>query len=134
MDGQTDNSNFIGYKTQKLLNHMTNMQIFRRPFTKKKSSQLRSPTSKNVFLILPTTGLISTTFYKARESSVQGQQLHRASQKVFWKRVECWLVWLMKKIWDFRLVKMVKFGFFSIYFTHLKLPILRLIFHSHNTT
>ena len=25
----------------------------------------------------------------------------------------------MKKIWDFKLVKIVKFGFFSIHFTHL---------------
>ena len=40
---------------------------------------------------------------------------------------------LMKKIWDFRLVKMGKFGFFSIYSTHLKLPISKLIFHSHNS-
>ena len=40
---------------------------------------------------------------------------------------------LMKKIWDFRLVKMEKFGFFSIYSTHLKLPISKLIFHSHNS-
>ena len=28
---------------------------------------------------------------------------------------------------------MVKFGFLSIYFTHLKLPILKLIFHLHDT-
>ena len=40
---------------------------------------------------------------------------------------------LMNKIWDFRLVKMRKFGFFSIYSTHLKLPISKLIFHSHNS-
>ena len=56
----------------------------------------------------------------------------RLARNVFWERVECWLPWPMKKIWDFRLVKMVKFGFFSIYFTHLKLPISKLIFHSHN--
>ena len=36
----------------------------------------------------------------------------------------------MKKIWDFRLAKMGKFGFFSIYSTHLKLSISKLIFHS----
>ena len=120
--------------TQKFLTRKTNMQILRRPYTKKQFTQLRSATSKNVFLILTTTGLISMTFYRARESSVQGQQLQRACQKVFWKRGECWILWLMKKICDFRLIKMVKFGFFSLYFTHLKLPILRLIFHSHNTT
>ena len=40
---------------------------------------------------------------------------------------------LMKKICDFRLVKMGTFGFFSIYSTHLKLPISKLIFHSHNS-
>ena len=34
---------------------------------------------------------------------------------------------------EFRLVKMVKFGFLSMYFTHLKLPILKLIFHLHDT-
>ena len=31
-----------------------------------------------------------------------------------------------------RLVKMGKFGFFSIYSAHLKLPISKLVFHSHN--
>ena len=40
---------------------------------------------------------------------------------------------LMKKIWDFRLVKMGKFGFISIYSTYLKLPISKLSFHSHNS-
>ena len=53
--------------------------------------------------------------------------------ETFWKRVECWLPWLMEKIWGFRLVKMVKIGFYSIYFTHLKLPFLKLIFHSHHS-
>ena len=117
--------------TQKFLTRKTNMQILRRPYTKKQFTQLRSATSKNVFLILTTTGLISMTFYRARESSVQDQQLQRARQKFFWKSVERWLPWLIKQIWDFRLVKMVKFDFFSIYFTHLKLP--KLIFHSHNS-
>ena len=143
MDGQTDgqtdrgtdNSDFIGPSaTQKLLNHKTNMQIFRSPLTKKIFSQLRSTTFKNVFLILTSTGLNSATFYRARELPVQGQQLQRDSQKLFWKRVKCWLPWLMKRIRDLRLVKMVEFVFFSIYFTHLKLPILKLIFHSHGTT
>ena len=40
---------------------------------------------------------------------------------------------LMKIIWDFRLVKMGKCGFFSIYSIHLKLSISKLIFHSHNS-
>ena len=39
-----------------------------------------------------------------------------------------------EKTFDFRLVKMVKFGFFSIYFTQVKLPIVKLVFHSHNTS
>ena len=51
--------------------------------------------------------------------------------KFFWKKVEYCLPWLMKKLK--MLFKMIKFGFFSIYFTYLKLPILKLIFHSHNT-
>ena len=38
----------------------------------------------------------------------------------------------MKKILDFGLVKMGKFGFFSTYSTHLKLLISKLVFHSHN--
>ena len=66
--------------------------------------------------------------HQFRASSSGGLARH-----FFWRRVECWLPWLIKKIWNFRLVKMVKFGFFSIYFTHLKLPILKLIFHSHNS-
>ena len=32
----------------------------------------------------------------------------------------------------YTLVKMGKFGFFLIYSAHLKLPISRLVFHSHN--
>ena len=86
-----------------------------------------------LFLILTSTGLILMIFYSARESSVQGQQVERASQKHFWKSVECCLPWLMKKICDFRLVKMGKFCFFSIYSTHLRLPISKPIFHSHNS-
>ena len=38
-----------------------------------------------------------------------------------------------ENFWDFRLGKMVNFGFFSIYFTNLKLLILKLIFYLHNT-
>ena len=34
---------------------------------------------------------------------------------------------------NFRVVKMVKFGFFLIYFTHLKLSLVELIFHLHKT-
>ena len=41
--------------------------------------------------------------------------------------------WLMTKIWDFRIVRMVKFGFLPLYVTHIKLPILKLIFYSRNT-
>ena len=37
-----------------------------------------------------------------------------------------------EKMWDFRLVQMVKFDFFSIYFTLIKLPMSKLIFHSQN--
>ena len=34
---------------------------------------------------------------------------------------------------NFRVVKMVKFGFFLIYFTHLTLSLVELIFHLNNT-
>ena len=33
----------------------------------------------------------------------------------------------------YRVVKMRKFGFFSLYCTHLKLPISEFVFHSHNS-
>ena len=48
---------------------------------------------------------------------------------------EGWMVTAMvhrENFWNFRLGKMVNFGFFSICFTNLKLLILKLIFHLHN--
>ena len=132
MDGQTGRQQWF-YRTLpniESLNRKTNMQIFRWPSARK---QFSSATSKNVFLILTSTSLISVIFIGPDDHQFMASNSRGLARVFFGRRVECWLPWLMKKIWDFKLVKMVKFGYLSIYFTQLKLPNLKFIFHLQDT-
>ena len=72
-------------------------------------------------------------FYRARELSVQDQQLQMGQLEFLGRGLNGDYHGLRRKLWDIRLCKMVNFGFFSIYFTNPKLLILKLIFHLHNT-
>ena len=62
-------------------------------------------------------------FYRANELRVQGQELQRGNQKFYGREFNVSYHGWQRNIQDFKTVKMVKFGFFAIYFTHLKLLI-----------
>ena len=113
------------------MNHKTNImqpsKTFSWPSTRKQFSQLRSTCANNQECIYPLVSFhlfsIASENHQFRVSSSRG-----AARIFFGRGLNVGFHVWQKFFWGFRLIKMFKFGYFSIYFTHLKLPLLSLFF------
>ena len=88
-------------------------KIFMRQSTRKRFSQLsqlRSITSKNELITVTSTALIFNDFLQGQRIIGLRLAAPEGGQKIFQKKVRCWLPWFTKKTLVFQTIQMVTFS------------------------